>query len=182
MASLHKDPRGKSPYFYAAFLNGDGRRSFKSTKQTDRDKALEVCRGWERAAKQGRAGSLTEVQVRKVLGEIYERTTGEAIKFPNVTDFLNGWVKSKATTKSSSTVRIYRDAVNAFLSHLGSRSALSIASITARDVETFRDEQVKAGKVNKTANLSLGVVRSAFTTARKQQLVLTCITSVSFSK
>ncbi len=172
MASLHKDPRGKSPFFYGAFLNADGRRSFKSTKQRDRDKALEICRGWERAARKGREGSLTEVHVRKVLGEIYERTTGEAIKFPTVTDFLNGWIASKATTKSSSTVRIYRDAVTAFLSHLGNRSALSIASMTARDVETFRDEQVKSGKANKTANLGLGVIRSAFTTARKQQLIL----------
>jgi len=170
MASLHKDPRGKSPYFYGAFLNADGRRSYKSTKQRNRDKALEVCRGWERAARKGWEGSLTEVQVRKILGEIYERTTGEAMKFPTVADFLNGWVASKATTKASSTVRIYRDAVNAFLSHLGKRSTLSIASMTARDIETFRDEEVQAGKANKTVNLTCGVIRSAFSTARKQQL------------
>ena len=157
MASLHKDPRGQSPYFYGAFLNADGRRSFKSTKQTNRDKALEICRGWERAARKGREGSLTEVHVRKVLGEIYERTSGEAIKFPTVADFLNGWAASEATTKSSNTVRIYRDAVNAFLSHLGNRSALSLASITARDIEAFRDEQVKAGKANKTGQSELGL-------------------------
>ena len=95
MASLHKDPRGKSPYWYAAFLNADGKRSFKSTKRTDRDQAEEICRGWERAARQGHNGNLTEVHVRKILGEIYERTTGETIKFPTVTDFLNGRVESR---------------------------------------------------------------------------------------
>ena len=56
MASLHKDPRGKSPYFYAAFTLPDGRRTFRSTKLTDRKKALEVCLEWERAADQGRDG------------------------------------------------------------------------------------------------------------------------------
>ena len=89
---------------YGAFLNADGRRSFKSTKQTNRDKALEICRGWERAAKEAREVSSTEVHVRKVLGKIYERTTGEAIKFPTVADFLNGWVASKAAIKSISAV------------------------------------------------------------------------------
>src|SRR5438093_1082328 len=50
MASLHKDPRGKSPFFYCAFTLPDGRRTFRSTKLTDRKKAWEVCLQWEKAA------------------------------------------------------------------------------------------------------------------------------------
>ena len=118
MASLHRDPRGKSPYWYCAFLNTDGKRSFKSTKRKDRDEAEEICKAWERAAKLGREGGLTEGHVRKVLGEIYEKATGETMKFPTVTDFLRDWVKSKQLTKSSSTTRIYGDAMEAFLAHL----------------------------------------------------------------
>ncbi len=54
MASIHKDPRGKSPYWYGSFTLPDGKRAFRSTKI----KALEKCRGealslaekWQREA------------------------------------------------------------------------------------------------------------------------------------
>ena len=102
---MHKASRGKSPLLYGTFLNADGRRSFKSTKQRDRDRALEVCRGRERAARKGREGSLTEVHVRKVLDEIYERTTGETMRIPTVSDFLNDRLAAKVLIKGGSTVR-----------------------------------------------------------------------------
>ena len=48
MASIHKDPRGKSPFWYCAFYGADGRRMFRSTKATDRKMALKICFAWER--------------------------------------------------------------------------------------------------------------------------------------
>lgn len=66
---------------------------------------MEICRGRERAARKGREGSLTEVHVRKVLGEIYERTTGETMRIPTVADFLNDRLAAKVLTKAGSIVR-----------------------------------------------------------------------------
>jgi hypothetical protein len=43
MASLHKDPRGKSPFWYCAYTLPNGNRVLRSTKLTDR-KAAEAFR------------------------------------------------------------------------------------------------------------------------------------------
>lgn len=61
--------------------NGDGRRSFKSTKKIKHKEAEAVCDGWQRAVDLSKYGTLTEVQARKVLGEIYERANQEPIHF-----------------------------------------------------------------------------------------------------
>ncbi len=49
MASIHKDPRGKSPFFYCAFYLPNGKRAFRSTKSTDRNAALAFCIAMENA-------------------------------------------------------------------------------------------------------------------------------------
>ena len=51
MASIHKDPRGKSPFFYCAFTLPNGKRSFRSTKLKDRSAALEFCLRMEGASR-----------------------------------------------------------------------------------------------------------------------------------
>src|SRR5688572_13996898 len=108
MASLHRDPRGRSPYFYAAFILPDGRRAFRSTKRTKRKEAEEVARGWERAARLGRAGTLSEVQARDVLNDIYERANGERMDFLGTAEYLREWLNSKDLIRAKGTVRRYR--------------------------------------------------------------------------
>ncbi|MEO7168119.1 MAG: hypothetical protein ABI016_13950, partial [Chthoniobacterales bacterium] len=55
MASLHRDPLGRSPYWYTAFTLADGRRTFRSTKERDRKKAWETALAWDKAATLGRS-------------------------------------------------------------------------------------------------------------------------------
>ena len=103
MASLHRDPRGKSPFFYCAFTHVDGSRAFKSTKKVKRKEASEVARGFQRAVDLARRGDLTETEVHslkleickqadivlpkqqafigELLGEIHERANGDRINF-----------------------------------------------------------------------------------------------------
>ena len=52
MASLHRDPRGRSPFWYVAYTLPDGRRAFKSTGERDRKKADEIRRALEKASGQ----------------------------------------------------------------------------------------------------------------------------------
>lgn len=172
MASLHKDPRGKSPFWYCAFTHADGRRAFKSTKKTNRKEAEEVCRGWQRAVDLGKRGNLTEVQARKVVSEIYERANGEMIQFTGLADYLKSWIASKELTTARGTSRRYGDTVKMFLNFLGERAKRNLASITPRDVEAFRDLEIKQGKANKTANMSVKTLRIAFNVARRQGLIL----------
>ena len=88
MASLHRDPRGKSPFWYCAFTDGDGKRHFRSTKEAKRKKAQAVRDGWQRAAELARKGLLTQVQALKVVSEIYEGVNQEPLNSAGTTKFL----------------------------------------------------------------------------------------------
>lgn len=109
MASLHKDPRGKSPYFYAAFTMSDGRRAFRSTKERDRKRAGEVARQFEKAADLGRGGNLTESQARRVLNDILESSGQGPMNLQSTEDFIRDWLASKQATKAKGTARRYED-------------------------------------------------------------------------
>lgn len=195
MASLHRDPRGKSPFFSCAFTHVDGSRAFKSTKRTNRKEASEIARGWQRAVDLARRGDLTEVQIHTlkseiceaagmvlpreqafvgdVLNEIYERASGDRVKFASVSDFLKEWVASKELTRAKSTARRYGDIADDFVASLGVKAKRTLASVTPRDVEAFRDAQLRAGKANKTANMAVKTLRIAFNLARRQGVILT---------
>jgi integrase len=203
MASIHKDPRGKSPFWYCAYYLPDGGRAFKSTKQRDRARAMAFCLALERASKKAHNGSLTEIQVKesvsdlveytteeqttqrsvkegkllesqanKLLGQILVLGTGEGLTIRTLTEFCSAWIESKSTTKASGTTLRYRGVVQNFLKFVGNRKAkANIAAITPRDVQKFRDEEVRQGKTQSTANIGLKVLRSVFNTARRQGLI-----------
>ena len=69
MASIHKDPKGRSPFWYCAFITADGKRRFKSTKAKDRKSAIEICRTWEKAARLAKSGKLTPERAREIVAE-----------------------------------------------------------------------------------------------------------------
>lgn len=108
MASLHKDPRGRSPYFYAAFSLSKGKRVYRSTKQTDRKKAWKVALKWEEAKELADRGELTEAASRKVLDEI-RAIVGDS-KLPTITvrgvfRELVGWKEALPKSQHRATVR-----------------------------------------------------------------------------
>jgi len=81
MPCLVKDQTGRSPYWYCAYTiaetDQDGtvrhRRLKKSTKQTDKKKAWEVCLTYVNAENAIAAKSATEQQLRKVINTALER-------------------------------------------------------------------------------------------------------------
>jgi len=125
------------------------------------------------AAKAGRDGILTEIQARKVVSEIYQRATGDEIKFDTIESYLTNWLTAKKGTTSPGTQRIYGDAINAFLSHLGNKRALSLAGVDKRHFISFREVLTTQGKANKTINLIFSVLRAALNDARREQKLTT---------
>jgi hypothetical protein len=122
MANVVKRPG--SPYWFACFTAADGRRLKKSTKQTDRRKGLEVTLAWDRAARDGRRGTLTEAQARKVVSEIVEHASGEPLLFYTAEAWLRDWLQGKGLAKSANTHVKYKRTVESFLAHLGVRARL----------------------------------------------------------
>ena len=101
MPSLWK--RDKSPYWVCCYTSADGQRLKKSTKQTDRKRAWEVCLSIERAERFAKNGTLTEQAAKKIIGEIVERTTGEPLRHYTTADWFSEWQAGKAQTKSAAT-------------------------------------------------------------------------------
>jgi site-specific recombinase XerD len=173
MASIHKHSSGRSPYWFAKFRDANGRVVIKSTKQTERTLALEVMLDWNRLAEQGRRRILTEAQCRKVMNELLEQVTGdsETIESNTTEQFLNNWVKGKVNAKSEGTATRYAGTIKLFLEDLGPRARLTLAAVTPRDIEKFRDDQIEEGKAASTVNVDLKTLRTAFNHARRQGIL-----------
>jgi integrase len=173
MASLHKDPRGKSPYWYVAFSLADGRRAFRSTRQTDRRRAAEVARTIERASRAARCNELTESHVRKWMDELLESTGQSPARNITVRSFALDWLAGKRLTVSPAVARRYERALELFLGELGVRADKPLGGVTPADIAAYRDARLVEHVAGGTLGHYIKSVRSMFTAARRQCLVLT---------
>jgi len=168
MASIHKDPRGKSPFWYCAYSLPNGKRVFRSTKLTERKAADEFCRRLEYASHESKAGRLTESRAHELISEIVEHATGEPLRNYTAEEWLREWLQGKKATKTEGTFLKYENAIDNFLDSLGPRAQLNVNQIASRDVFRFRDAEIADGKSPGTANDRVKIVRMSFTTARRQ--------------
>jgi len=173
MASIHKDPRGKSLFWYCAYTLPNGRRVFRSTKQRDRKKALDFCRALEKASEKARAGELTEIQVRKLLDEVLESVGQKPVRSESVRAFFTNWLAGKKLSTAPGIYAHYEKAVTKFLDVLATKADKALSGVTPRDIEAFRDMRLNADGISTgTLVLDLKTVRSVFSNARRQGLVL----------
>src|ERR1700737_385317 len=160
MASLHKDPHGRSPYFYAAYKLPNGKRAFKSTKHTDINKAKRVANKWEDASKLADRGELTEEASRKVLDQIREIAGDRPLPVMKVRQVFEDWLAEKHLSQKESTGARYEKPVKAFLKSLGPRADKSLAHLVPQDIQNFRDTLSRTGISAATVKFDLQTVRS----------------------
>jgi Phage integrase, N-terminal SAM-like domain len=172
VASIHKDPRGKSPFWYCAYVLPNGQRAFRSTKQTDRKEALKECLKLEKAADKARAGELVESQARKILDDILESVGEGPIRRKAIREFFLHWLSGKELAKKPSTHSRYKKAITEFLESLGDRADKGLAALGPSDIEVFRDRRAKQGVSPATVRLDLKLIRSVLANARRQGLIL----------
>jgi integrase len=187
MPSLTKDSRARSPFWICCYTSADGQRLKKSTKvwikpqkgerkkdgtlKTAADKrteALEVCLSIERAERFAKAGTLTEQTAKKIIGEILERTTGEPLHNFKAGEWLQQWLAAKEQVRTGNTGTRYRQVIRDFKASLGNRANLALTHIAPKDIFAYRKSILDAGKMARTANLSVKVISSAFNAALRQ--------------
>lgn len=174
MASLHKDPRGKSPYWYCAFYGADGLRKFKSTKATSRKEALRVCVEWSTAAEKARAGKLYVAQARRVLNEILSTATGESLTEFTLTEWFKQFLANKTASSTPATIKRYTQVLGDFETYLGARAARPLAGVTPSDLIAYRDKLRTEGRAISTVNLIVRKILSVpFESARKLGYITT---------
>jgi integrase len=198
MPSLRRIP--KSPYWICVLTMPDGSRTCKSTKikasQRTRGKAQAACvtlqdvinktqssepiRNKEavigalfKALQQAEDGTFNDATARGALNQILESIGHAPMNLATIEEFLRGWIDSKTVTKAAGTSVRYRHTVDSFLRFLGGRVGHSLASLTPKDFESFRDFQIREGKSPATANMVVKTLRIPMNMARRQGLILT---------
>lgn len=168
MASVHRVP--DSPYWQAAFYLPDGRRTLRSTKQRNRTKALEVALAYAKAARLGTEQRLTDVQARRVIGDIHAIATREALPMYTAEAFIAAWLEGKLPTVADSSALAYQKTAGEFTKHLGARAKGPVEAVNVKDVLSFRTAlaaRVSAGTVNQ----KLLILRGAWTWGVRLSLV-----------
>jgi integrase len=172
MPSLHKDSRGKTPFYIAAYTDHLGRRRKRSTKETSKAKAQDVLNGWLKAEAAARGGRLTEARAREIVGEILESVSGRKLYAPTVAQYFRDWLEAEKPTVSPNSYIKKEQAVRLFLESLGDRAFLSLESVTEADIVKLRDELLAAGRRATTVNgLVRKILAQPFRAAQKKGLI-----------
>jgi integrase len=180
MASLHRDSRGKTPYWIAAYTDQFGRQRKRSTKKTDKREARIVLQGFERAEQLARNNNLTERAAREILNEILSRTGQPQIYAPSIRQYLADWLKREDSNTKIAINRKQQLVARLFLDSLRSRADIPLTHIIENDILNLRNKLVSDGRTLQTANtLVRGVLGSAFKYALEKGWIsvnpVTCI-------
>jgi Phage integrase SAM-like domain len=172
MACLVKRTNGRSPYWYCCYTTPDGQRIKKSTKQTERTKAWEVCVAMATAEGAIAAGSATEAQLRKIIDNALERIGERKLSEPTVRQQLDAWIQDKEGAVAEATIIAYRHARELLLEFLGPRADLSVRALKKQDAAAFRDHLRAEGRTPGTVNTFLKkYLTGPFENARKEGLI-----------
>jgi integrase len=170
MASVHRRPDSK--YWHAAWRDVHGKLILRSSKQTDRTKALAFALECERAEKLAGNGSLTEAQARKIVEDIMERAaTGEVLRNHSIAVWFREWLAGKEARKSASTAVRYEHVIEEFLAHLAEKAKRPLTALSTRDVQAFISKRTKAGCSPTTVMLDGKIIRAALNQARREGLI-----------
>jgi integrase len=168
MATVVKDPRNRSPFWYACFTTADGRRLKKSTKETSQSKARIIAEALQRAEDMAKTRALTEVRTRELLSDVLQRANGERLRVFTVRQWFEHFARQKRKSKSEKTALRHEQMHREFLAFLGPRADLNIAAITSKDVLDFRDQREAKGLSPVTVNLDITVLSAAFNAALRE--------------
>jgi integrase len=166
MASIHRHPNSR--YWYCTVNLGQSRQLQRTTKHTDRRKALAFAQKLENAAL---GSTLTDIQARKVLSEIYAlHNSGEKLPGSSIREFFQSWTANKVRETAKATGDTYTHIAEAFIESLGDRAKLDVSAITPQDILRFRDQLAARLSVS-SANSAVKVVRMALKDAQANSLV-----------
>ena len=168
MATVVKDPRNRSPFWYACFTTADGRRLKKSTKESSMSKAKLIAEALQRAEDMARDRVLTEVRTRELLSDVLQRASGKGLRVFTVKEWFDLFVKGKRKARADKTARKHEQIKNEFIDFLAHRANLNVEAITSADIAAFRDQRQSRGLAPSTLNADMTILSAAFNAALRQ--------------
>ncbi len=170
MASIWRHPN--SSFWSACYDDKDGRRIKRSTKQTDRKKALLIAVEWERVEIKARTTAVSTRQIQKVFNDLLEKTNEETIVTPSAEKYLRDWLTGIETKKSKGTFERYKHTVDLFLKNIGAVAKSPVTSISSSHIEGFLDARMKEGVAPKTVSVDIKTLNVAFNRAERYSVIL----------
>ncbi|MBI2925557.1 MAG: tyrosine-type recombinase/integrase [Verrucomicrobia bacterium] len=148
--------------------NADGALDAREAKRL----AQRIAAQFEDAARDARAGRLTESQARKVIADIYALGNKDALQSSTIKDYCEAWLKRKELEANERTHQRYGTAIAHFLEHAGNKASRDIAHLTVKEITGLRDHLAKALSPN-SANYTVKVLRAMLNQARRDGFVET---------
>lgn len=168
MASIHR--KKDSKFWHAAFYLPDGRRTLRSTGASDKRKALKIALEFEKAAKMGAEGRMTEKRARETLAVIFAVANQDALPVSTADEFFAQWLRVKGIENKESTVAEYRKTAERLKESLGPKVNRPMDAVGIRDALAFRDG-IAAILSPATANKYLKIARVMWNDAARDSLV-----------
>ncbi|NDC00267.1 MAG: hypothetical protein EBZ83_02450, partial [Verrucomicrobia bacterium] len=166
MASIHKRPR--SPFWWGHYPVGGGKWVFRSTKLTDRNKALALVNRYQEMAH----GNMAQAQAQKQISEIWSNIgNGEALPTASIGGYLDKWVQRKKAEVAPSTLEAYVTVFDQLKKFLGPRAGLDLKLLTRDDLIRFRQDRIDRTSVS-TARHAVKKLNVALNDARRDGLIL----------
>jgi integrase len=147
----------------AGFINEDGVRVNRSTKQSNRKKAQALADEWETIAKKARHGELTQEIGLKTINRILEASGARRIEVPSIHEAFERWYTDReGRDRSEATLKRYRGILNNFYAYLGAKKVNApISSLTTTELENWHLSERSSGKSGTTADLGINIIRGA---------------------
>jgi integrase len=165
MPSLVRKPTSK--FWFACFRDVNGKQRRKSTKTTDRKKAMKIAEQLEAVGQH----KLSPKTVRDTLAELYREIYNQEIPVATVRGFVEKWLKAKTPEVSQATLAFYRKSTNKLLAFLGPAADLDLASVTRTTLVEFRNDIAQKTSAT-TTNHDLKAIRSVFKDARRDGYIV----------
>ena len=173
MASLHRDPRGKSPFWYVSFRTPDGRQCFRSTKETERRKAEAFAVAIEASLGKVKIGSLTETAARTILADLYQKVSGQALHFTTIQEWFQSCLNRVQKLRGKTTHDRYKAVTEHFVRFLGPvRAKAPLESLHADEIQRFTDGRLAEGRSAKTVQNDLKPIGKFLKDAERKGLIL----------
>jgi hypothetical protein len=164
MATVIRQPGSR--YWIAAFRDATGKQHRRSTGETQKTRALEVAKQFERAGK----GKGNPHRVRATFADFYREHFGIELSFSNVRTYCQNWLATRKAETRPATYSRYEKTIERFLETLGDSAEKDLNEVTKSHITTFRDWCLKQ-YATRTANLYLKIIKMVF---RSPDLTDTC--------
>jgi len=157
MASVYL--RKGSRHYMARFKAPDGTWLARSTKETNKAKALRLAFELEGAGSTVSTDNPTAAQIDRIVRDLWQRHTGKRIGLNRTDEFLRSWVAS--LKRKPGTIERYKQITEEFIALLGERASLDLKAVTTADVQAFVDRDSELGRSGTTIVLNAKILRAA---------------------